>query len=88
MEKPTVKGDRKKGSIVIPLEHKLRFLTPRHIAIIDEMLASVAPYGEVTLRIQQGKLRFVAQSKSFDATKMQRPRSSDETKESGGGKPG
>lgn len=84
MEKPTAMGDRKKGSIVIHLEQKLNFLTPRQVAIIDEMLASVAPYGEVTLRIQQGKLRFVAQSKSFDAMKMQRPKTAQEAEELGG----
>ena len=57
----------------VKLEQNLRFLTPRQIAMIDEMLDSVTPFGEVTLRIQKGRLRCIAKSKSYDAMKMQRP---------------
>jgi hypothetical protein len=61
------------GKNRVKLEKKLRFLTPRQIVMIDEMLHSVTPYGEVTLRVQKGRLRCIAKSKSYDAIKMQRP---------------
>jgi hypothetical protein len=61
------------GKNRVKLEKKLRFLTPRQIIMIDEMLDSVTPYGEVTLRVQKGRLRCIAKSKSYDAIKMQRP---------------
>jgi len=64
------------GKTRVKLERNLRFLTPRQINMIDEMLESVTPYGEVTLRIQKGRLRCIAKSKSYDAMKMQRPKSS------------
>ena len=63
------------GKTRVKLERNLRFLTPRQIVMIDEMLDSVTPFGEVTLRIQKGRLRCIAKSKSYDAMKMQRPRS-------------
>jgi hypothetical protein len=47
----------------------LRFLSPKDIKMIDEMLADVAPFGEVRLTVQKGRLRFVASTKSFDAFK-------------------
>jgi hypothetical protein len=68
-------NNREHGKTRVKLERSLRFLTPRQIVMIDEMLNSVTPYGEVTLRIQQGKLRCIAKSKSYDAMKMQRPKS-------------
>jgi hypothetical protein len=61
------------GKNRVKLDKKLRFLTPRQIVMIDEMLDSVTPYGEVTLRVQKGRLRCIAKSKSYDAIKMQRP---------------
>jgi hypothetical protein len=62
-----------KGKSRVKLEKKLRFLTACQIAMIDEMLESVTPYGEVILRVQKGRLRCIAKSKSYDAIKMQRP---------------
>ena len=61
------------GKTRVKLERNLRFLTPRQIVMIDEMLDNVTPFGEVTLRIQKGRLRCIAKSKSYDAMKMQRP---------------
>jgi hypothetical protein len=61
------------GKKLVKLDRRLRFLTPNQIEMIDEMLDSVTPYGEVTLRVQKGKLRCIAKSKSYDAIKMQRP---------------
>ena len=63
------------GKTRVKLERNLQFLIPRQIMMIDEMLDSVTPYGEVTLRIQKGRLRCIAKSKSYDAMKMQRPKS-------------
>jgi len=68
-------SNREQDKTRVKLERSLRFLTPRQIVMIDEMLDSVTPYGEVTLRIQQGRLRCIAKSKSYDAMKMQRPKS-------------
>jgi len=67
--------ERDKDSNRVRLEKKLRFLTPSQIEMIDEMLDSVTPYGEVILRVQKGRLRCIAKSKSFDAFKIQRPNS-------------
>ena len=61
------------GKKLVKLDRRSRFLTPNQIEMIDEMLDSVTPYGEVTLRVQKGKLRCIAKSKSYDAIKMQRP---------------
>ena len=63
------------GKTRVKLERNLRFLTPCQIMMIDEMLDSVTPYGEVILRVQKGRLRCIAKSKSYDAMKMQRPKS-------------
>lgn len=68
-----ISGEQGKCKSRVKLEKKLRFLTPRQIAMIDEMLDSVTPYGEVILRVQKGRLRCIAKSKSYDAIKMQRP---------------
>ncbi len=56
----------------IKLHQGLRFLTPEQISMIDEMLDRVSPYGEVSLRVKNGKLKLATQSKSFDALKLQR----------------
>lgn len=61
----------------VQLKHPLRFLTPDQILMIDEMLDNVTPYGEVTLRIKDCELKFAAQSKSYDALKLQRPNASE-----------
>ncbi|HET7011082.1 MAG TPA: hypothetical protein VFI11_09930 [Anaerolineales bacterium] len=55
---------------VLQLEHGLRFLTPKEINVIDDLLASVAPFGEVRLAVQKGKLRFVSSVKSHDAFQL------------------
>ena len=62
----------------IQLQNGLRFLNSDQILMIDEMLDKVAPFGEVTLRVKDGKLKFVAQSKSYDALKLQRPNALEE----------
>jgi len=57
----------------IVLERKLRFLSASQISMIDNVLKDVSPYGEVKLRVEKGKLSFVAQTKSYDAFKLQKP---------------
>ncbi len=44
-----------------------RFLHARQIAMIEEALASLGAFGEVRLVVENGRLRFVVTSKSFDA---------------------
>ena len=78
MKKPSSKIDRTTPSVHIRLDNGLRFLSPEQILMIDEMLDKVAPFGEVTLRVKDGKLKFVAQSKSYDALKLQRPHALEE----------
>lgn len=41
--------------------------------MIDDMLCEVKTFGEVTLRVKDGKLTFAAESNSYDALKLQRP---------------
>jgi hypothetical protein len=47
----------------------LKFLTPREIALIDELLTSVGEFGEVRLEVKNGKLRFASRTESVDALK-------------------
>ena len=61
------------GPCQILLDRKLRFLSAAQISKIDDVLVEVSPFGEVRLRVKRGKLSFVAQTKSFDAFKLQRP---------------
>lgn len=57
----------------VELDSDLRFLTPDQILMIDDMLNDVTPFGEITLKVKDGKLTFAAESKSYDALKFQRP---------------
>ena len=45
----------------------LRFLSRAQIEMIDEALAAVAPFGEVQLIVEKGRLRFVVTKNSHDA---------------------
>jgi len=49
--------------------HRLKFLTPREIAFIDELLDSVGEFGKVQLSMKNGKLRFAERIESIDALK-------------------
>lgn len=42
----------------------LKYLRPQDVAMIEEALAKVAPFGEVHLVIERGRLRFVRTIKS------------------------
>ena len=54
----------------LELDHRLSFLTARQIHMIDDLLTSVAPFGEVRLAVQKGRLRFVSSVKSHDALQL------------------
>lgn len=54
----------------LELERRLSFLNAREITMIDELLASVAPFGEVRLAVQKGRIRFVSSVKSQDALRL------------------
>ena len=62
----------------VELDNGLSFLSPDQILMIDEMLDGVKPFGDVTLRVKDGKLTFAAESKSYDALKLQRPNALEE----------
>ncbi len=78
MPKPVTKNNRTTPAVRIQVESRLRFLSPNEILMIDDMLHDVKPFGEVTLRVKDGKLKFAAESKSYDALKLQRPNALEE----------
>ena len=49
----------------------LRFLSPSHVAMIDEALSALGEFGEVRLVVEKGRLRFVVTQSSHDALKWQ-----------------
>jgi hypothetical protein len=51
--------------------HRLRFLKPQQIAMIDEALATLDGFGEIRLIVEKQRLRFIVTQKSFDALKWQ-----------------
>jgi len=51
----------------IDLDEPLRFLSTREIHLIDKLLSSIGPFGEVRLTVKDGRLRFAASTKSYDA---------------------
>jgi len=53
----------------IELDDSLRFLSLREIILIDQLLSSVGSFGEVRLTVKDGRLRFAASTKSYDALK-------------------
>jgi len=54
------------GRCLLKLERRLKFLSPREISVIDDLLASVSPVGEVRPAVGKGKQRFVSSVKSHD----------------------
>jgi hypothetical protein len=51
--------------------HGYRFLDPRQIDLIDAALYKVGAYGEVHLKVEKGRLRFVVMQTSHDALTWQ-----------------
>jgi hypothetical protein len=56
-----------------------RFLTPRHIDMIDQALHKIGLYGEVRLVVEKGRLRFLVTLTSHDALSLQTDGAWDET---------
>ena len=68
---PTDKAvDIKQGLLI----ETLKFLTPREIAFIDDLLASVGDFGEVRLEVKNGRLRFASRTESIDPLKYEESR--------------
>jgi hypothetical protein len=51
----------------INLEHPLRVLTPRQVAMVDDVLAEIGEFGEVRLILHRNRLRFIQKLQSMDA---------------------
>lgn len=49
----------------------LKFLSPRQVRMIDELLSSVGEYGRVQLTVKDGRLRFAERIESIDALKYE-----------------
>jgi len=49
----------------------LKFLSPRQVRMIDDLLSSVGKYGKVQLTVKNGKLRFAERIESIDALKYE-----------------
>jgi hypothetical protein len=58
------KGEDLSGDHLVPLERPIKCLSVREISMIDQMLAAVAPSGEVRLTIKKGLLRFISCTRS------------------------
>lgn len=51
----------------INLERPLRVLTPRQVAMVDDVLAEIGEFGEVRLILHRNRLRFIQKLQSLDA---------------------
>jgi len=45
----------------------LKFLSPRQVRMIDDLLSSVGEFGRVQLTVKDGRLRFAERIESIDA---------------------
>jgi len=70
MDKVKRSADGGSDHWTLDLEHRLSFLNAREIMMIDDLLTAVAPFGEVRLAVQKGRLRFVSSVKSQDALQL------------------
>ena len=55
---------------LLKLERRLKFLSPREISVIDDLLASVSPFGAVRPAVEKGMLRFVSSVKSHNGFQL------------------
>lgn len=51
---------------------RLRNLAPEQVAMIDEALGRVGAFGEVRLKVEKGRLRFICVEQSLDARRGMR----------------
>lgn len=54
-------------SVDEPLSQGLKHLALKHILMIDDAIDSVGEYGEVHLKVEKGRIRFVVTQTSRDA---------------------
>jgi hypothetical protein len=54
----------------LPLYSELKFLRPHIIAVIEEALNQVGPFGEVQLVVEKGRLRYIRTIKSESLERM------------------
>ena len=52
---------------LMKLTRRLKFLSAREIYLIDDLLESVGDFGEVSLEVKNGRLRFASRTESVDA---------------------
>ncbi len=67
-------SDLPAGSLAITVDgrpHKLKFLHPEQIIMIDEALCALGSFGEVRLILEKNRLRFIVTQKSHDALRWQ-----------------
>ena len=72
MKKRETKTRGKRGVHLLQLARRLKFLSACEISFIDDLFSSVGTFGEVRLRVEKGRLRFVEITKSYDALKWDR----------------
>lgn len=67
------RGDRESSDgKQLELDRPLLFLSPQEISLIDDLLSSLGLFGELQLLVEDGHLRLVAKTKSYDAFKWRR----------------
>ena len=72
MKKRETRTNGVRGVDQLQLARRLKFLSAGEISFIDDLLSSVGTFGEVRLRVEKGRLRFVDHTKSYDALKLDR----------------
>jgi hypothetical protein len=48
----------------------LSFLQPHQVTMIDDALCSLGSFGEITLVVENGRLRYLLLQKSYDVMKL------------------
>ncbi|MGD2252964.1 MAG: hypothetical protein PVF70_08635 [Anaerolineales bacterium] len=68
MKQGAVGGDPQR---VLRLERPLVFLKPDEINVIDELISALGSFGELRLVVEEGSLRVLASTRSYDALKWE-----------------
>lgn len=63
------------GSHLVRLRRPLRFLSIREVTMIDRLLSSLGPAGEVSLTVQKGRLRFMSTTTRHENPTADKPES-------------
>ena len=72
MSDPKSMEEDRSGNHLVHLDRPIKCLSPREVSMIDQMLAAVAPSGEVRLTIKKGRLRFISSTKSHQVQPPER----------------